>query len=407
MDRWFYIVVPFTTMTQPVPTPVKASYVGTWIATLLLVVTFVFGLLLFPPSFEAVEGMPEPSHNVLFLGRFHPILVHLPVGILVFLLVMETLCLRRSVEAKFGEAALLALWIGSAGAVFAVLAGIMLSREGGYEGGTFTLHQGLGIIGTAGILLGLLMRLAGMSTENRSLVDGYRAVLLLSFSLMGIGAHFGANMVHGSKYMTQYAPPMIADQITGMEKWMLSLVEGPEDAGKIVVPTPKVEEPAVVKVDTAPVEPKTPAMVPESAPAPPVPPVVKTEGPMVAGAEGKLVFEHLVLPVLEEKCNKCHNADKSKGDLRLDTHEMVMKGGETEGNVVPGKPDTSLLIARIKLPEDDDEHMPPEGKPQISPEELALLSWWIEQGASNTTTVKDAQLPPETQSLVQKLLAPL
>jgi predicted CXXCH cytochrome family protein len=119
------------------------------------------------------------------------------------------------------------------------------------------------------------------------------------------------------------------------------------------------------------------------------------------------VFEHLVLPVLEEKCNKCHNADKSKGDLRLDTHEMVMKGGETEGNVVPGKPDTSLLIARIKLPEDDDEHMPPEGKPQISPEELALLSWWIEQGASNTTTVKDAQLPPETQSLVQKLLAPL
>jgi hypothetical protein len=86
---------------------------------------------------------------------------------------------------------------------------------------------------------------------------------------------------------------------------------------------------------------------------------------------------------------------------------MVMKGGETEGNVVPGKPDTSLLIARIKLPEDDDEHMPPEGKPQISPEELALLSWWIEQGASNTTTVKEAQLPPETQSLVQKLLAPL
>lgn len=394
-------------MSQPVPTPVKASYVGTWIATLLLVVTFVFGLLLFPPSFGPVEGMTDPAKNALFFGRFHPILVHLPVGILIFLLVMETLCLRRSVEAKFGEAALLALWMGSAGAVFAVLAGIMLSREGGYEGGTFTLHQGLGIIGTAGILLGLLMRLAGMSTENRGLVDAYRAVLLLSFSLMGIGAHFGANMVHGSKYMTQYAPPVIAEQITGMEKWMLSLVEGPKGGDKIAVPMPKVEKPEVVKVDPFPSDSAATVIMPVAPPTPTVVAVLKPERSMIAGAEGKLVFEHLVLPLLEEKCNKCHNEEKSKGDLRLDTHEMVMKGGETEGNVVPGKPDESLLIARIKLPDDDDEHMPPEGKPQISPEELALLSWWIEQGASNTTTVKEANLPPETQSLVQTLLPPL
>jgi len=398
----------FSNMSQPVPAPVKASYVGTWIATLLLIVTFVFGLLLFPPYFEPVEGIAEPASNVLFLGRFHPILVHLPVGILIFLLVMETMCLRQSVEAKFGEAALLALLMGSAGAVFAVLAGIMLSREGGYEGGTFTLHQGLGIIGTAGILLGLLMRLAGMSTENRGLVDGYRAVLFVSFSLMGLGAHFGANMVHGSKYMTQYAPPMIADQITGMEKWMLSLVEGPKGETKVATPNPEAEKPKVqevVKVEPAVVAPTAPAMAPETPVVPTVPAVVKPEGPMIAGAEGKLVFEHLVLPILEEKCNKCHNADKSKGDLRMDTHELVMKGGETAGNVVAGKPDESLMITRINLPEDDDEHMPPEGKPQISPEELALLRWWIEQGASNIMTVKDANLPPETISLVEKLLS--
>lgn len=389
-------------MTKPVPAPVKASYVGTWIATLLLVVTFVFGLLLFPPYFEAVEGMVEAPRNVLFFGRFHPILVHLPIGILIFLLVMEMLCMRKSVEAKFGEAALLALWIGAAGSVFAVLAGIMLSREGGYEGGSFTLHQGLGIIGTAGILLGLLMRLAGMSTENSGLVDAYRAVLILSFSLMGVGAHFGANMVHGSKYMTQYAPPMIAQQITGMEKWMLSLVEEPKGEEAVVTVEPE-KEPKKEEVKPEPVAPaaKEVVMAPE---APPPPAPVKSAGAMIAGAEGKLVFEHLVLPVLEEKCNKCHNAEKSKGDLRLDTHEMVMKGGETEGNVVTGNPAGSLLISRIKLPEDDDEHMPPEGKPQISPEELALLSWWIEQGASETLKINDSPLPAETQSLVQKLL---
>lgn len=389
-------------MSLPPPAPVKTSYVGTWIATLLLIVAFVFGLLLFPPYFEKVEGLAEPSNNVLFFGRFHPILVHLPVGILMFLMVVEVLCLRRSIEAKFGEAALLALWMGAAGAVFAVLAGIMLSREGGFEGGTFTLHQGLGIIGTAGILLGLVLRLTGMSTENRGLVDGYRAVLFLSFAIMGVGAHFGANMVHGSKYMTQYAPPAVAEQIVGMEKWLLSLVEGPEEKLK-----PKAPEPAPVEPKTqviAKTEPKVEAPKDPSPPAP-VPSSDKPEAPMVAGAEGKLVFDHLVLPVLQEKCNNCHNEDKSKGGLRMDTYDLTIAGGDSEGNVVPGKPDQSLLISRILLPEDDDEHMPPEGKPQISPEELALLRWWIEQGASNTMTVKDAKLPEETKPLVEKLLA--
>lgn len=394
-------------MSQPTPAPIKTSYVGTWIASLLLIVAFVFGLLLFPPYFDKVEGLAEPSSNVLFFGRFHPILVHLPVGVLVFLIVVEILCLRRSMEEKFGQAALLALWMGAAGAVFAVLAGIMLSREGGFEGGTFTLHQGLGIIGTAGILLGLILRLTGMSTENRGLVDGYRAVLFLSFSIMGVGAHFGANLVHGSKYMTQYAPPFVAEQIVGMEDWMLSLVEGPKEKS-----TP--EAPAVVTSSTVTQEskvtkaPTTTPDVPKDTPVAkttPAAPSDKPVPPMVAGAEGKLVFDHLVLPILEEKCNNCHNEDKSKGGLRMDTYDLTIAGGDTEGNVVPGKPDHSLLITRINLPDDDDEHMPPEGKPQISAEELALLSWWIEQGASNTMTVKDANLPEATKSLVEKLLA--
>lgn len=385
-------------MPNPPPTTERPSYVGAWIATLLLIVTFVFGLLVFPPYFEEVEGAGEVSSNVLFLGRFHPILVHLPVGILVFLMVMEMLCLRRSVEEKFGAAALLALWMGAAGAVFAVLAGIMLSREGGYSGGTFTLHQGLGIIGTAGILLGLVLRLIGMATENRGLVDGYRAVLFLSFGLMGVGAHFGANMVHGSKYMTQYAPPWIAEQIISMEKWMLSLVD--TEKGQ--------KPPAVAKVDppTADSAPAKPEESPKPEPVATVPePTPPATTPAMAVGDEKLVFQHLILPILEEKCNNCHNEDKSKGDLRMDTYDMMMKGGETEGNVVPGQPDQSLTISRILLPIDDDEHMPPEGKTQISPEELALLRWWIQEGASNTMTVKDAQLPEETKALSEEILA--
>ena len=120
----------------------------------------------------------------------------------------------------------------------------------------------------------------------------------------------------------------------------------------------------------------------------------------------KLVFQDVLMPIFEAKCNKCHNEEKSKGDLRMDTHEMLMKGGEAEPgkSVVPGKPDESLALARILLPLDKDEHMPPEGKDQMTPEETALFRWWIQEGASATLTVKDAKFPPETQTLVEDLL---
>ena len=109
--------------------------------------------------------------------------------------------------------------------------------------------------------------------------------------------------------------------------------------------------------------------------------------------------------MLEAKCNKCHNEAKSKGDLRMDTHELLLKGGEEEGKtVIPGKPDESLAITRIKLPVDDDDHMPPEGKDQMTDEETALLHWWIKEGASATLKVKDAKFPAELTPLVESLL---
>jgi uncharacterized membrane protein len=371
----------------------RSSHVGAWLATLFLIVAFVFGLLIFPPYFAPVEGAPRPADMVLFFGRFHPILVHLPVGILVFLMVLEVLCFRRSGEAKHGASAFLALWFGSAGAVFAVLAGIMLSRGGGYGGGMFTLHQSLGIIGTAGILLGLVLRLIGMTTENRGLIDGYRAVLLLSFSIMGIGAHFGANMVHGRKYLTQYAPAGIGEKLLAAEDWMIALVDRdkkkstPSEPSEPAESSPPEETPPAGTTDTAPMP---PASTPQPAPAP--------------AAEGPTVFAGLILPILAEKCNNCHNEDKSKGDLRMDTYALLMQGGDSGDNVVPGKPDESLLITRILLPEDDDEHMPPEGKDQITPAELALLQWWIAEGASDTLTVAAASPPKETAELVKTLL---
>ncbi len=389
-------------MPKPPPEPARQSYVGAWIATLLLIVAFVFGLLLFPPYFDDVPDLGEPPATQLFLGRFHPILVHLPAGILIFVCALELLCLRRKMEEKYGAAAFLALWMASAGSVMAVIAGILLSREGGYGRGTMNLHQGLAIIGTAGILLGLVMRLTGMATANRGLVDGYRAVLFFSFGLMGIGAHFGANMTHGNTYLTKYAPPEMAEKITGMEKWMLSLVEKPKMEAPAPVPAPAPQAAPNPAPAAAPV---AAGAVPLPAPAGAGAAVTTAKGAVVPGGDGKLVFEHLILPLLEQKCNSCHNEDKSKGGLRMDSYDLTMQGGDSGDNVIPGKPDDSLTIQRIMLPEDDDEHMPPEGKDQLTPAEVELLRWWIEQGASNTMTVNDTPFPEAAKTLVEELLA--
>ncbi|OYW13286.1 MAG: hypothetical protein B7Z55_17110 [Planctomycetales bacterium 12-60-4] len=113
-----------------------------------------------------------------------------------------------------------------------------------------------------------------------------------------------------------------------------------------------------------------------------------------------------MLPILTAKCNKCHSEEKSKGDLRMDTYEMAMKGGENGKNFVAGNLEESLSIARILLPIDDDdgEHMPPDGKDQLTPEEIELLKWWVKEGASGTQKVEGAKFPPELQATVDGIL---
>lgn len=379
------------------PTDEPQSYVAAWIAALLLILVFILGLLMFPPVFETSEEATKPSDGILFIGRFHPIVVHLPIGSLMLLVLFELVCLTRRGEEKFGAASLLTLLVGSAGSVAAVLVGILLSREGGYEGGNFTLHQAIGIGGTAGILIALTLRISAMGSGHGGMMDCYRIIFFLSLSFIGLGAHFGGNMTQGNTWLTKYAPPAMAQQMTGLEKWMLSLVEKQKEAATVNPPSP-----------TPPTKPDTPNKNPAPTPAPTVTPTPPSsgDGTSVTADDTATVFQNVLMPLLDAKCNKCHNEEKSKGDLRMDTHELLLKGGEGEPGktVVPGKPDESLAITRIKLPLDDDEHMPPEGKDQIKDEETALLHWWIKEGASATLKVKDAKFPPEMKPLVESLL---
>jgi len=86
--------------------------------------------------------------------------------------------------------------------------------------------------------------------------------------------------------------------------------------------------------------------------------------------------------ILETRCLECHQADKAKGNLRLDTRSAAITGGDDGAAIEPGNPAKSNLIKRVHLEEDDDDVMPPHksGKP-LSKEDVAKLEAWIQSGA--------------------------
>ena len=107
---------------------------------------------------------------------------------------------------------------------------------------------------------------------------------------------------------------------------------------------------------------------------------VDAEGPKVSLEDAK-VFDDLVKPVLEQKCYSCHNEQKDKGGLQMQTEALLKKGGKNGVLWDTTKADLGLLISRVHLPVDDKKHMPPRGKPQLTDDEVVLLASWIKAGS--------------------------
>lgn len=100
-----------------------------------------------------------------------------------------------------------------------------------------------------------------------------------------------------------------------------------------------------------------------------------------AATQTGITFDKDIKPIFEKSCFKCHGPEKKKGDLRVDSLEATLKGGENGPNVVKGNSAKSTLvhsIARLN----EDEAMPPEGKGEpLTKEQIGLVRAWIDQGA--------------------------
>lgn len=90
-------------------------------------------------------------------------------------------------------------------------------------------------------------------------------------------------------------------------------------------------------------------------------------------------FDKDIKPILENNCLRCHNPEKAKGKLRMDTRELFMKGSENGPIVVAGKPDESTLYKLINQPKESDDRMPPDGEP-LKKEAIEKIREWITAG---------------------------
>ncbi len=271
-----------------------------------------------------------------FLGRLHPLTVHFPIGLALAAAGVEFVnILRRRLDASpFG---ITATGLAAIAACFAAWFGwLNADHEGATLDNTLFLHRWLGIAGAAGLLVVWLVGLAGRSGDRPSALNGYRWGLIVVSVVIGVGAHFGGEMVYGKGYLTKVLLPPTAKTTT----------------------------------------------VDASGPSTDVEPTDDTPAEPTAGGVTRVSFQRDVLPIFEARCIECHGPDKVKGSLRMDTVAHLFGEDPEWWTVQPGKPDESLLLERVELPADDPDAMPPKGD-RLTPAEIAVIRDWIAEGAQD------------------------
>jgi mono/diheme cytochrome c family protein len=266
-------------------------------------------LVLLPWLFR-LDGRPHADWQQ-FLGRFHPLVVHLPVGLLVLIPLLEVAGKSRP---ALREAAGFILGLALISCLGALTLGYLLAYGGGTTGVTVTRHMWGGIALSAAVLLCLHARPAWLSGRVAGI---YPAALCVVMIALVWTAHQGGLITHGSNYLTAYMPAPV-------KHWLGSSRSGRPDS----------------------------------------------------------FYAKHIDPVFQANCVVCHGEGKMNGGLRVDSYELLMKGGKDGPVVIAGKPEKSLLLERVTLPANHKQFMPAEGRPPLKPEEIAWVKAWVQQGAS-------------------------
>jgi uncharacterized membrane protein len=156
-------------------------------------------VLVLIPFLLRLDGRPHADW-LQFLGRFHPLLVHLPIGMLVLLPLLE---LAGTAKPALREAAGFVLQMAVVFCAITLTLGILLAYGSGVTGTTVTLHLWSGILLLIGLLLCFTVRPAWAAGQAPRVYPLVLAGTL--FTLIWTG-HLGGSLTHGSRYLVRYMP---------------------------------------------------------------------------------------------------------------------------------------------------------------------------------------------------------
>ena len=129
-----------------------------------------------------------------FIGRFHPLLVHLPIGILLLAGLFQLLAIKS--KYSFLQPAIgIALFWGMLSAVASCISGYLLSQSGDYDEQLVSTHQWFGI----GVAILSLIAYLFHRWEN-GFEKWVIPVMVLGIIITG---HLGGSLTHGSDYLTK------------------------------------------------------------------------------------------------------------------------------------------------------------------------------------------------------------
>ena len=275
------------------------------------------------------------------IGRFHPLIIHLPIGFILIGLLIEI----NSQKFKSSNKILKFIFLWSSITCFiSVLTGFLQYQN---EGLLWESIQNHFISGIITLLLSVAFYFYLNKSKPFTALPRKVYTIGIFFNLL-ITGHLGGNITHGEDHLIEPLP----------------------DSIKLFLNKDSVKEEYTFKneIDI-----------------------------------NKPVFNNLIRPILDSKCVSCHNSKKSKGKLMLNNYEVLKKGGKN-GLVINFKnPELSEILVRIHLPKSEKKHMPPKAKKQLTKAEINILSHWINMGAPENTLIKDIEMSDELLSnFIQK-----
>jgi uncharacterized membrane protein len=313
-------------------------FFGVFTFTLLVM---LLGLVLLAPP----DGN-ERAELLQFIGRFHPLSVHLPIAILLLVPIFELAGRSRYFPYLLPSVNFL-LALAVCGAVMAAILGWCLARGGGSTGPLVIQHMWGGLSVAAVEWLCWVLRFRSERGESKRL---YAAMLVASVGLVSFTGYRGGQLSQGENHLTEYMPASLRT---------LFGLRGP------------------------------------------------SEGASSSPNGGTATFFGArIQPIFGTHCVNCHGQNKHKANLRLDTYDAVMKGGKHGAVIKAGEPLRSELIHRVTLPPSDDDFMPADHKRPLSAGDVKLIEIWITAGASGTKAaddIKDVPLSATSEQAVAEV----